>query len=215
MPNLENLRKQAKQILRWHRERYHPVAAEIRAFIPRFHGLGDEAILGGSFKLADAQELVARKLGFDGWQALTSGATSMSERPIHPGTRPSLGPAVPCLFVSDIRAACAFFTLKLGFVEDFVHGDPPFYAQVKRDGATLALRRVEGQVFADDIRVREDLLAAILTLDRPEAIKHLFRNYQAVGVPFHQPLRKEPWGARTFIVQDPDGNLLLFAGPAE
>ncbi|HZU33414.1 MAG TPA: VOC family protein, partial [Candidatus Angelobacter sp.] len=31
MPNLENLRKQAKQYLRWHRERYYPVAARIRA----------------------------------------------------------------------------------------------------------------------------------------------------------------------------------------
>jgi hypothetical protein len=28
-------------------------------------------------------------------------------------------------------------------------------------------------------------------------------------------LRKEPWGAETFIVKDPDGNLLLFAGPAD
>jgi hypothetical protein len=36
MPNLDNLKKQAKQYLRWHRERYHPVAAEIRAALPRF-----------------------------------------------------------------------------------------------------------------------------------------------------------------------------------
>jgi hypothetical protein len=27
MPNLENLKKQAKLILRWHRERHYPVAA--------------------------------------------------------------------------------------------------------------------------------------------------------------------------------------------
>lgn len=34
MPNLENLRKQAKQYLRWVREGYHPVAAQIRSFLP-------------------------------------------------------------------------------------------------------------------------------------------------------------------------------------
>jgi NAD(P)-dependent dehydrogenase (short-subunit alcohol dehydrogenase family) len=34
---------------------------------------------------------------------------------------------------------------------------------------------------------------------------------QAAGVEFVQPLRSEPWGARTFVVRDPDGNLLLFA----
>jgi len=27
-----------------------------------------------------------------------------------------------------------------------------------------------------------------------------------------QPLTSEPWGARTFIVRDPDDNLVLFAG---
>jgi hypothetical protein len=30
MPNLDNLKKQAKQYPRWHPERYYPVAAEIR-----------------------------------------------------------------------------------------------------------------------------------------------------------------------------------------
>ena len=37
---------------------------------------------------------------------------------------------------------------------------------------------------------------------------------ERAGVAFHQPLKTEPWGARTFVVRDPDGNLLLFAGPA-
>ena len=30
-----------------------------------------------------------------------------------------------------------------------------------------------------------------------------------------QPLKQETWGATTFVVKDPDGNLILFAGPAE
>lgn len=29
--------------------------------------------------------------------------------------------------------------------------------------------------------------------------------------PFHQHLKEEPWGAMTFIVKDPAGNLLLFS----
>ena len=73
MPNIENLKKQAKQYLRWHRERYYPVAAKIRAGLPRFSHLSDEQILDAAFKLADAQELVAREKGFEGWQALKSG----------------------------------------------------------------------------------------------------------------------------------------------
>jgi hypothetical protein len=27
-------------------------------------------------------------------------------------------------------------------------------------------------------------------------------------------LKKQPWGAKNFVVKGPDGNLLLFAGPA-
>jgi uncharacterized glyoxalase superfamily protein PhnB len=27
------------------------------------------------------------------------------------------------------------------------------------------------------------------------------------------PLKKQPWGARNFIILDPDGNLILFASP--
>jgi uncharacterized glyoxalase superfamily protein PhnB len=54
-----------------------------------------------------------------------------------------------------------------------------------------------------------------MALDTHEEIKQLFLEFQAAGVTFFQTLRKEPWGAKTFIVKDPDGNLLLFAGPAE
>jgi hypothetical protein len=41
MPDLENLKKQAKLILRWHRERHYPVAAQIRRLIPRFRNMSD------------------------------------------------------------------------------------------------------------------------------------------------------------------------------
>jgi hypothetical protein len=41
MPNLENLKKQAKLILRWHRERHYPVAAQIREHLPRFLNMSD------------------------------------------------------------------------------------------------------------------------------------------------------------------------------
>jgi uncharacterized glyoxalase superfamily protein PhnB len=47
-----------------------------------------------------------------------------------------------------------------------------------------------------------------------DEIKLLFLEFQSAGVTFHQTLKKQPWGAGIFIVKDPDGNLLLFAGPA-
>ena len=215
MPNIENLKKQAKQYLRWHRERYYPVAAKIRAGLPRYSHLCDEQILDATFKLADAQELVAREKGFEGWQALKSGAHAMARKAGQAVPRPILSSTEAQLFVADIKTSCDFYTNKLGFTVAFVYGDPPFYGQVTRDHARLNLRVVGEPVFAGDIREREHLLSASLTVATVVEIKELFLSYQAAGVRFHQTLKKEPWGARTFIVQDPDGNLILFACPAD
>ncbi len=215
MPNIENLKKQAKQYLRWHRERYYPVAAGIRASLLRFHGLSDEQVLDAEFKLADAQELVARQRGFESWQALKSGADAMTQKSEPTAPRPFLNSTAAQLFVADMQAACDFYTSKLGFTVDFVYGDPPFYGQVSRDHAKLALRLVCEPVFAGDIREREHLLSAALTVATADEIKQLFLTYQDAGVRFALTLKKEPWGARNFIVLDPDGNRILFAGPAD
>jgi hypothetical protein len=92
MPNLENLKKQAKLILRWHRERHYPVAAQIRGHLPRFLNMPDSEILAASFKLSDAQEMVARQQGFDSWQALKTGlsTTSLKVNHRHPKQRLSV-----------------------------------------------------------------------------------------------------------------------------
>jgi catechol 2,3-dioxygenase-like lactoylglutathione lyase family enzyme len=117
--------------------------------------------------------------------------------------------AEPQLFVRDIGLAAEFYTQKLGFAVAFSYGEPPFYGQVFRDGARLNLRRVDEGVVDPARRDAEGLLAASIALDDA---KPLFLEYQAAGVDFAQPLKNEPWGAQTFIVRDPDGNLVLFAG---
>lgn len=215
MPPLENLRKQAKQYLRWHRERHYPVAAILRAYLPRFSQLDDRRILETRFVLADAQELVARQHGFETWQALRSGAQTVTQHDTSSApTPPRLSSIAAHAYVSDVASALAFYTGKLGFDPDFVYGEPPFYAQVSRDHARLALRLVPLPVFAEGIREHEQLLCASITLDRADEVKRLFLDYQAAGVRFHRTLQKEPWGARAFILTDPDGNLIQFAGPA-
>ena len=122
---------------------------------------------------------------------------------------PTLVAAEPQLYVRDIVASSEFYARKLGFAVAFTYGEPPFYAQVFRDAARLNLRQVDAPVVDPVRRDAEQLLAASITL---EDAKPLFVEYQESGVEFVQALRTEPWGARTFVVRDPDGNLLLFAG---
>ncbi len=212
MPTLEHLRKQAKQYLRWRREQYYPVATAIRSFLPRFRDTPDTEILNADFKLSDAQELVARKHGFESWSALIKGIESMTaSTPSETHASVILG-AEPQLFVSDLDAACRFYVEKLGFLVAFSYGEPPFYGQIFRDGARLNLRKVAGPVFDSGFLAREQgALSATLTLDDA---KPLFLEFQGAGVTFRQTLKTEPWGARTFIVEDPDGNLICFAGAA-
>ncbi len=76
----------------------------------------------------------------------------------------------PQVFVSNLDAAIAFYVHKLGFKVVLSYGEPPFYAQIARDGGRLNLRRVSGPVFDGGFRFREaDALSATLTLDYAEA----------------------------------------------
>jgi uncharacterized glyoxalase superfamily protein PhnB len=43
-------------------------------------------------------------------------------------------------------------------------------------------------------------------------VKALYTEYVAADVEFQQTLKRQPWGARQFVVRDPDGNLILFGG---
>jgi uncharacterized glyoxalase superfamily protein PhnB len=149
-----------------------------------------------------------------GGQALKSGVDAMTDEPRQSTPRPILSSISAQLFVANIERSCDFYTNKLDFAVEFIYGDPPYYGQVIRDNARLALRLVLEPVFVGDVREREHLLSASITVATANEIKQLFLSYQAAGVSFYQAFKKEPWGARTFIVSDPDENLILFAGPA-
>jgi catechol 2,3-dioxygenase-like lactoylglutathione lyase family enzyme len=133
----------------------------------------------------------------------------MSDMQAETLSKPALLTAEPQLFVADIAASCEFYTSRLGFAVAFTYGKPPFYGQVFRDGARLNLRCLSKPAIDPQLRDSEHLLSASITLDDA---KPLFLEFQAAGVAFHQTLKTEPWGARTSIVRDPDGNLILFSG---
>ncbi len=97
----------------------------------------------------------------------------------------------------------------------FTYGEPPYYGQVKRDRARLNLRCVEALVIDSALRDNEELLSATLMVNSTAEIEQLFAEFQSAGVGFAQTLTVKPCGAKDFIIKDLDGNLLLFAGPAQ
>src|SRR5689334_22257101 len=170
MPDLENLKKQAKLILRWHRERHYPVAAQIRELMPRFLNMSDSEILAASFKLSDAQEMIARQHGFDSWQALKTGLSTTSRKVKSSPSKATIVGAEPQLLVADIKRSCEFFCKKLGFSLVFSYGSPPYYAQVARDAARLNLRCVEEPAIQSTVRDRKELLSVSMTVATADEI---------------------------------------------
>lgn len=68
-PNLEQLKRQAKDLLRFAKAREATALARFRA-LPAFAHVRDDERLVGSIALHDAQSVIARELGFPSWMAL-------------------------------------------------------------------------------------------------------------------------------------------------
>ena len=206
--SLENFKKQAKLLVRWHRERNYSVGGRIRQ-LSRYKELTDGEVLALLFPLNEAQEIIALEQGYSSWAELKE---SLKEAPGVTRTAPvavKLMEGIPVVTVSDVQRAAEFYRDKLGFAIDFLHGHPPFYASVSRDEARIHLRFVHQPAFVAGLREQEQLLSAFVAVAN---VKGLFTEYQTRKVPFVHRLKKEPWGQSSFIVRDPDGNWLCFAG---
>jgi Uncharacterized protein conserved in bacteria len=205
MPSIESFRKQAKLVIRWHRERDYTVGGKVRLLV-RFRHLSDAEILAMPLPLAVAQEIVAVEAGYADWQALKDNITTI-DIPTVSASAPILQSAIPILFVRDVAASAAFFETMLGFDIDFLHGLPSFYGAVSRNHARLHLRFVERPNFAE-LAVRE--MSLILATIEVTNVKALFEEFSARGIDFPQKLTRHPWGGIDFHVRDPDGNIISF-----
>jgi uncharacterized glyoxalase superfamily protein PhnB len=205
MPSLDTYRKQAKQLVRWHRERNYSIGGKVR-LLERYRHLTDVEVLDMPLSLTLAQEVVAADAGFRSWTALRA-ATGVGTLAAPTGREQTLANAIPVLFVRDLSAAAAFYEGRLGFRIDFLHGKPPFYGSVSRDRACLHLRFVHAPNFTElESREGSLILATIEVAD----VKALFAEYEARGVVCPQRLKQQAWGGLDFHVRDPDGNVISF-----
>jgi len=116
--------------------------------------------------------------------------------------------ALPVIFVANVEESASFFRNTLGFSIDFLHGKPPFYGSVSRDGACLHLKFVHEPMLAVGVHDKEGLINAFIEV---EDVETLYAEYVAAGATFQQTLEKQAWGGRDFIVSDLDGNGICFA----
>jgi uncharacterized glyoxalase superfamily protein PhnB len=206
MPRLDVYKKQAKQLVRWHREGNYSIGGRIRG-LARYRTLTDRQALALEFPLREAQEIIALEAGYASWAALKVAVANgpAQRKPTSPTVR--LTRAVPVIFVANVEASAEFFKNTLGFSIDFLHGGPPFYGSVSRDGACVHLKFVHEPVLTVGAQDRGGFIAAVIEV---ENVKALYAEYVSAGAIFDQKLKTQAWGGRDFIVRDPDGNGLCF-----
>jgi hypothetical protein len=66
-PNLEQYKKQAKDLLHAHAQGAPEAMDRIQRYHPRFHDKPHDAVQRATFKLADAQFIITREHGFESW----------------------------------------------------------------------------------------------------------------------------------------------------
>ena len=206
MPTIETYRKQAKLLLRWHREGNYSIGGRVRK-LERYQSLTDREVLAMKFTLTMAQEIVAVEAGHKSWAELKAATAEALKTPRSSPDQSILKNVVPILLVRDVTACAKFFQQKLGFEIDFLHGLPPFYGAVSRDGVCLHIRYVERPFFAQAASQEKSLICASIEVSN---VQGLFREFKARGVEFAQTLTKQAWGGTDFQVRDPDGNVISF-----
>jgi catechol 2,3-dioxygenase-like lactoylglutathione lyase family enzyme len=206
MPTIETYRKQAKLLLRWHREGDYSVGGRVRR-LERYQPLTDREVLALKFTLTVAQEIVAAEAGYQSWTELKAATAAAPKTPRASSGQQCLKNVRPILLVRDVKRCAAFFEQKLGFEIDFLHGLPPFYGAVSRDGVCLHIRYVQQPFFAQAAVQEKSLICASIEVSN---VRGLFEEFKARGVEFAQTLVKHAWGGTDFQVRDPDGNVISF-----
>jgi predicted enzyme related to lactoylglutathione lyase len=115
-----------------------------------------------------------------------------------------LGRLAPCIPVSDVARAVAFYESVFGMQKTFENGDPVSFVVLKRDEAELHLTLTREHVASS-----HNVMHLIV-----DGADELYRRCQAAaGARIVGALRDAPWGMRTFVVADPDGNCIDVGQP--
>jgi ankyrin repeat protein len=132
-PNLAQLKRQANELQRLHRDAKLAAAARIVANHPRYRHEIPQAVLDIELAHADYQLVLAREYGFESWAALKHNVETAS-RAAKFKPHPQFGAAVAALVAGDVRGLDALLAAHPELVRARTNLEPPFHYFT---GATL------------------------------------------------------------------------------
>jgi len=124
-PSLVQLKLRAKELQRLHRERRPAAAARIAAQHPDFKGRSPQSVLDASFKLADAQLVIAREYNFESWAAMKD-MVETSSRLAQFKPHPRFNDAVTAIDTGDIAKLDRLLTQYPELTKARTNLDPPY-----------------------------------------------------------------------------------------
>lgn len=107
--------------------------------------------------------------------------------------------AEPILAVRDVARAVAFYRDVLGFEREWLYQDPPVHAGISLGRFQIMFTRSETP------RPSELFF-------RVDDVRSLEAKHRAAGATIAEPLENKPWGVAEYVIRDPDGHRLRFAG---
>lgn len=118
----------------------------------------------------------------------------------------------PMLAVKDLPGCVRFYVEKLGFTCTAMHGNPPVWAEVARDGVAIMLNAPPAADIARDVPASSrDYQVFYIDV---EDVAALHTGLKARGVKVSN-IRVAFYGMKEFEVRDPEGYWLWFGEPTD
>lgn len=118
----------------------------------------------------------------------------------------------PMLAVTDLPATVRFYVEKLGFNCCGLHGEPPVWAELERDGVAIMFNAPPRQCVERDVpKASRDYQIFYFNVQDAAALREEYRG-RGVSV---SDLRVAFYGMKEFEVRDPEGHWLWFGRPTD
>lgn len=112
----------------------------------------------------------------------------------------------PIFAVRDVAEAIAFYRDVLGMPQSWTWDDPPTFGSVRwGDVCLMFSRQVE---LAAKVEGHQHYI-------RVSDVDALYERHVKAGAPIVSPIQNHPWGAREYVVRDPNGYHLRFSGESK
>ncbi len=123
-------------------------------------------------------------------------------------TKAKITASAPVLLVKDLPKSIVYWRDKLGFTDQQIYGEPPYFAMVKRDNFTVMLSQVGAEKsFVPNWQIVEKMWDVYFWVDDADAI---YAEFQSSGAIIDYSLYVAPHGVKEFGIQDLDDHDIAF-----